>query len=536
VLPLILGTGIDFAIHQVTEFAHRKREGLSDQEALRKSGGYAGFAMFIAAVTSISGLLVMTVSPSLLMAQLGLLAAIAIAAVYLLTITFMPALLTLAESSDDMGRKFEPSGIVTTLARGFSQHRLLVGAMLVLLTAGALVGTQHLTVEEFGEPAQNFPEDDPLRKEHEEGIRGFYDLEDGDGEELKTNVIVFQGDNTDLQAHRYIEEAQEEMSGKENLRMSTSRNLPFLMRTWLTVKDGGPGAAEQIGRDTLRTCTLPNEQDLPCEGTQRAENYPQTREEIQSEMDQMFESPLDTFASLFVSEPQYNISTMTLATTTGDFEDAEAAWNDVWTSLDAVEDRKPEDLEPAFVGNTALNYLFITEELPWLSYLGIVSGLVLAFLTVAFTKDLRATTAVMTVMTLTGLWWLGVLPAFDIGLAITLMLPAVFITSIGADYAIHMTWNLIKNPDRDEVYGVVGKAVLFSAITDAGAFAIFTQTQNVAASEAMVATVLAIAVMFVVTLMVMPLFYPNRPTEADEPETTEAAVETPGGTQVVEAT
>jgi len=537
VLPLILGTGIDFAIHQVTEFAHHKREGLSDEEALRTSGGYAGFAMFIAAVTSISGLLVMTVSPSLLMAQLGLLAAIAIATVYLLTITFMPALLTLAKSSDDMGQKFEASGIVTALTRGFSENRLLVGAMLVLLTAGAIVGTQQLTIEEFGEPAQNFPEDDPLRQEHEEGIRGFYDLDEEDGEELKTNVIVFQGDNSDLQAHRYIEAAQDEMSEKDNLRMSTSRNLPFLMRTWMTVKDGGIGAAEQIGRDSASNCQLPTGNGLPCESNERADNYPQTREEIEANLDAMFNSPLDTFASLFVAEPQYNISTMTLATTTGDFNDAEAAWDDVWTSMDAVEDQRPNDLEPAFVGNTALNYLFITEELPWLSYLGIVSGLVLAFLTAIFTKNTRATAAVMTTMGLTGIWWLGVLPAFDIGLAITLMLPAVFITSIGADYAIHMAWNLIKNPDREEVYGVVGKAVLFSAITDIGAFAIFTQTQNVAASEAMVATVLAIAVMFVVTIMTMPLFYPNEPAEADEPETREAPAPSPapGQGKVVEA-
>lgn len=531
VLPLILGTGIDFAIHQVTEFAHHKREGLSDEEALRISGGFAGFAMFIAAVTSVSGLLVMTISPSLLMAQLGLLAAIAMTTVYVLTITLMPALLKLAKTSDDMGQKFEPSGFIISLTEAFSKNRVVVGVLLVMLTAGAVVGTQYLTIEEFGEPAQNFPEDDPLREEHEEGIRGFYDLDEDGTQSLKTNVVVFQGDNTDIQAHRYIDAAQDEMAEKENLRMSTSRNLPFLMRTWLTVKDGGPGAAEQIARDEIRQCTLPVAGG-ECPGSTSADNYPQTREEIQSEMDQMFQSPLDTFASLFVDHPNYNISTMTLATTTGDFKDAKAAWDDVWASMDSVEDQKPHDLEPAFVGNTALNYLFITEELPWLSYLGIVSGIVLFFLAAVFTKDLRATMAVMTTMGLTGIWWLGLLPAFDIGLAITLMLPAVFITSIGADYAIHMSWNLLKNPDRTEVYGVVGKAVLFSAITDIGAFAIFTQTQNVAASEAMLATVLAIGVMFVVTIMVMPLFYPNAPTEADEPKTSAEDLPT---TRVVES-
>ncbi len=529
VLPLILGTGIDFAIHQVTEFAHLKQEGKSDEEALRISGSFAGFAMFIATVTSVSGLLVMTISPSLLMAQLGLLAAIAITSVYMLTITFMPALLTLAKSSDAMGQKFEPSGFMAKLAGAASKQRVVVAALVLLLTAGAVVGTQKLGIEEFGEPAKNFPEDDPLRIEHEQGIAGFYDLEDQGNVELKTNIIVFEGDNTDIQAHRYIDAIQAEMANKPNLNLDTSRTMPFLMRTWLSVKDGGESAGPEVLRRGLIGTPL---------GPTASETseYPQTREAITSELDAMFESPLRTFSSLFVDHPGYNISTMTLATTTGDFEDAEAAWDDVWASVEAVEGQRPHDLQPAFVGNTALNFLFISEELPWLNYLGIVSGLVLAFLTAIFTKSLRATTTVSLVMGLTGLWWLGVLPAFDIGLAITLMLPAVFITSIGSDYAIHMTWNLINNPDREEVYGVVGKAVLFSAITDIGAFAIFTQTQNVAASKAMVATVLAIGVMFLVTVLVVPLFYPLDPAEADEPGTTGRRLDDVPRTRIVDGT
>ncbi|MDX1611813.1 MAG: MMPL family transporter, partial [Candidatus Thermoplasmatota archaeon] len=517
VLPLILGVGIDFSIHQITEFANHKREGMSDEEALQISGGYAGFAMFIATVTSSSGLLVMTVSPSLLMAQLGFLSAFGIISVYLLTITFMPALLALAKSSEGMGQKFEPSGFVTSLTRSLSNKRIVVVLLVLVLTGLTAVGSTNLGIEEFGEPALNFPEDDPLRQEHVEGLRGFYDLEDG-GKELKTNIVVFEGDNTDLQSHRYIEAIQQEMAAKPNLNLDTSRTLPFLMRTWLTVKGGGPGAVEQLSRDTLATCQPPaGPSPLPgCQPASQAENYPRTRAEIQSELDQMFASPLSTFSALFVAHPNYNISIMTLATTTGSFEDAEAAWNDVWASVDALEDEKPQDLKPAFVGNTATNYLFIEEELPWLSYLGIVSAIVVTLLSIMFTKSIRATLAVVITMGLTSVWWLGVLPSFDIGLAITLMLPAVFITSIGSDYAIHMVWNLLRNPDREEVYGVVGKAVLYSMITTVGAFAIFTQTQNVAASRAMLATVIAIGVIFLATMLIMPIFYPLKEAEDDD--------------------
>ncbi len=517
VLPLILGQGIDYAIHQVTEFAHHKKEGYTDQEALRESGGFAGFAMFMATVTTVSGLLVMMVSPSLLMAQLGLLAAIAIVSVYLLTIVFMPAVLTLVPTSEDMGRKFQPSGLITGLARTFSRHRVIVAVLVVALTAGAFVGMQNLHIEEFGEPAQNFPEDDPLREEHDRGLAGFYNLDEG-GEQVKTNVIVFEGNNENIQAHRYIERLQGAMDDKGSLNLDTSRHLPFLVDTWLTVKDGGPGAIQQLAGEEVQS---------ECEGLGvlepedcrqgAANNYPQTEAEIRSEIQQMFNSPLDTFGSLFVNHPDNDISVMTLATTTGSFEDAEAAWMDVWASVEETDSQQPHDLNVAFVGNTALNYLFITEQLPWLSYLGIISALVLGLLALMFTKAIRATVAIVSIVGLTSVWWLGVLPAFDIGLAITLMLPAVFITSIGSDYAVHMTWNMIRNPDREEVYGVVGKAILFSAITTLGAFAVFTQTQNVAAAKAMLATVIAIVVIFAATMLVMPVFYPLDEAEEDEP-------------------
>jgi len=536
VLPLILGNGIDYAIHQTTEFAHSKDEGLTDAEALRESGGKAGFAMFIATVTTVSGLLVMTISPSLAMAQVGLLAAIAMISVYLLTVTFMPAMLALVPTSEEMGESFEPSGITRKLAATVSRNRVVVAGLVILLTGAAVVGTQNLTIEEFGEPAQNFPEGDWLREEHQEGISGFYNLNERGATELKTNVVVFEGDNTDLQSHDYMRSLQNTMADKENLDLSTSRTVPFLIETWLTVKDGTLGAGEQISRDTLQCQSPPGPLEPPpnCQPTEQANNYPTTRTEIQGTMDNMFASPLSTFASLFADHPEYNISVMTLATRTGDFADARDAWEDVQASIDETEEQRPQDTRVAFVGNTALNYLFITEELPWLSYLGYVAGAMLLFLTAIFTKSLRAVLAVGSVLTLTSVWWLGMLPAFDIGLAITLMLPAVFITSIGSDYAIHTTWNIIQSEDRGEVYGVVGKAVMFSAITDIGAFAIFTQTQNVAASQAMQATVLAIGIMFAATFLTLPLFYPWDPAETDEPEEEPTYTEAPK-TRVVES-
>ena len=53
------------------------------------------------------------------------------------------------------------------------------------------------------------------------------------------------------------------------------------------------------------------------------------------------------------------------------------------------------------------------------------------------------------------------------------------------------------------------------SITTAGAFAVFTFIRNVAVSETMVATTIAIGVIFVATLLVIPIFYKVR--AKDEP-------------------
>ena len=54
----------------------------------------------------------------------------------------------------------------------------------------------------------------------------------------------------------------------------------------------------------------------------------------------------------------------------------------------------------------------------------------------------------------------------------------------------------------------MGKGVLYSFITTFGSFIIFTQISDLAGRRARVATAIAIAVAFVATLLIVPLFYP----------------------------
>lgn len=515
IVPLIMGVGIDYSIHMINEFLEHKAAGETDAEAFAKAGGRAGLAMFIATLTTILGLVVMMVSPSLLMAQLGLLSAIAIGAIYVLTITFIPAALTLLGGTEGMGASFKPSTSMPALARGVTRTRVLMLLIVGILTFGAYVSSLALDEEAFGDPGKNFPKDDKIRQEHEQGLAYFYEIEDPD---VKANILTFEGPGIlTPEAIQYMRLIEENLATKELVIADTLRTLPFFIETWQTVKGGGPCAlavvAGDSGADEVYGLLDPildpaGEGGAPCA---EQTDFPETEAEIRAEVESMFASPMRELASIIINHPLNDMAAMTFSVEAATFEEAAEVWDQVWSAVDeankAFGGEPPDGVHVAFVGNTATNFLFVAEQLPWLTYMSVAATIILFFLVLIFTLDLKATIVATGLAVITSVWWLGLLPFLGIGLAITLMLPLVFIFNIGTDYAVHLIWNLKKVGDAREVFATTGKAILFSAITTAGAFAIFTFIRNVAVSRTMVATTLSIFVIFTATMLVIPIFY-----------------------------
>ncbi len=346
---------------------------------------------------------------------------------------------------------------------------------------------------------------------------------------FKTNIVVVEGDITDPDTLAYIDALSTSLRDESNattvMDMHTSRDLPFLIRSWLKVCCGPQSPVA----GTLS-------QELEMRGYEDESQYPQTRSEVETTLDDMFRSPYATFASLFVDHPRNNITVITLGVETGSFENAETAWNAVDRAVTNVEPQQPRDTHVSFVGNTPTNYLFIQEELPYLNYMAMVSLAVVVLLVLLLTRDLKATLAVGAIVGSTSILVLGVLPLLGIGLAITLMLPLVFVFSIGSDYAVHLAWNMRETRDHPRVYRTVGKAVLFSALTDAGAFLLFlpipgtplTGVQDLMARDAMAATVVAIILIFATTLAVIGIAYD--PTPDDTPDTDTSSTPDPAST------
>lgn len=496
-MPLIIGIGVDYSIHIVNEFLEHKSEGLDNQNAFREVGRRAGLALFIGTSTTILGLVVMVFSPSLLIVQFGLLAAISMATTFILALTFIPAALTLWPTTEKMGASFRPSPLVAGVARLVTRGRALVLVLVLALSVLGTVGSFRLYNEAFGDPGRNYLQKDPVRIEHEKGLKWFYETPEPD---VKANVIVFDGDLTNPKAHQYMRALEAELKrtigGRQvhdRIIPDTLRTIPFLIETWLTVKGGGSGALQYLAQG--RTGAAP---------------YPATADGIRSELNQLYSSPVRELGSIFTNGPKgnYELGVMTFSVRAATYAEADLVWQQVWGSVHNVSAQKPPDIKVAFVGNTATNYLFVAKEVPWVGWMGAMATFALMAIVIPFFRSWRAVLCVGAVSYATTAWWLGLLPNLGIGMAITLVIPIVFIICLGTDYTVHLIWSTKRTQQVRQVFLTTGKSIFFSWITTVGPFLIFIGIQDLSVRKTMLATALAITIIFVVTMLVVPSFYP----------------------------
>ncbi|HVM45868.1 MAG TPA: MMPL family transporter, partial [Candidatus Thermoplasmatota archaeon] len=374
-VPLIMGIGIDYGIHLMNEYQELRHQGRTPEQAWVAAGGGSSLALFIALITTLTGLFVMVVSPSLLVAQLGVLSIVALISCYVLAVVFIPAMVTLL---GDRGRKrhveYQPSRLMPMLATGISRGRWAVALVLVLLAGAAIASASGIHREAFGDPPRNWLEDDPLRQEHARAIEGFYDRAD---DAVKANVLIIEGDITDPAVHAYINaltgtlRAQatggwRDPDANNQIRDSrviadTLRDLPFLLNTYLTVRDGAPGAAQFLGAGALNELFRQGNLEP---GAQATETYPRSREQMKALMDEVMASPLYQFGNLFVNAPEFDMTIIVFSVEAASYEDAADVWREVHVAIAANDHLRPDGTQVSFFGNTAINYLFVAKQVP----------------------------------------------------------------------------------------------------------------------------------------------------------------------------
>ncbi|MPZ54785.1 MAG: MMPL family transporter, partial [Acidimicrobiia bacterium] len=89
---LIIGLGVDYAIHLTSRYQEEVGSGSSVDEGMSRAVGTVGVTLFLATITTAIGFLTNVVSPVPALSDFGILTAIGIVVAFLLTLTFVPAL------------------------------------------------------------------------------------------------------------------------------------------------------------------------------------------------------------------------------------------------------------------------------------------------------------------------------------------------------------------------------------------------------------------------------------------------------------
>lgn len=203
IIPILLiGLGVDYAIHVTTRYREEVAEGALVDEALRRAAGTVGVALLLATMTTALGFLTNLVNPVPAIQDFGILAAIGIAVAFLLMLTFLPAARLLLDRRagdtlprEALGATSEGRLSSITAATAVLGERFAVSVVVVTLAAAGLGGyglTQLSTEFSF---TDFLPEDNPL-------LDTFETIEDdfggGFGEQT---TIVMQGDPATPEVH-----------------------------------------------------------------------------------------------------------------------------------------------------------------------------------------------------------------------------------------------------------------------------------------------------------------------------------------------
>ena len=485
-VPLLLGSGIDYAIHLLNAYGAAGTEDASDAPVHTSFDGVAarvasrtGVALALTSLITVGGLLSLSLSSIPGMVQLGLFAAFGMTVLTLLVLTLPPALYALRGPTRT--RPYRPSKLMRRLMLGVARFRLPAALLVVGLTAAALL-MQGRTVYQLDVIQGNFPPSDPVAEavtRAGERLGGAF-----------PEFVIVEGDATDpalLDYTRTLEARLYETLGEGTEVVSLNR----ILGSYEVLKDGAGPAVRRFlfaGGDLSRAA-------------------PDTQEEIQGALATMHSSPAWSPLVSVMTSPDLNLSVLIVRPP--EPANSLAAAGELYGRLEHVlEETRAE--EPAgvtthFLGYRTVTYLFIQSSLFWMRVLFAVSLALACALLFIFTRSPRAVFTVALVMTVTGVWWLGLLPPFNIYISVFLIFPVVFIASIGSDYAVHLVWGTLKTGDAARVYGETGKAVLFSALTTSSVFFLFAATYLVSVTQVMLSVGLAVAAVFVGTVLLVPL-------------------------------
>jgi len=467
-LPLLLGSGIDYAIHFLN--AYQAARAHTPTQALTRASQQAGGGMILVTITSISGLAALLLAGVPGIAQLGLLASISLLLLLIIVLLLPTALYSLR----DLGtaKAFRGSTRLQVTLTYLQRHPLKTLVLLVIF-AGVMLALWQAPIYQLDVIQGNFPPQDPTRQALEQmrtGVAG-----------ALPEFIIIEGDMSRPAVLEYTQTIASELNANLNARLITPG---LMLESYLSLQQGFTGALGQV---------FGSQPDLP-------DNQPELRKTLVT----MHQNPLWAPLIKLVSSQDLNLSVLIVMPESSD--DIAEVRGTLETMQQAVNTPvRPDGVSVNVIGYRSISVLFIETSLRWLRRLFVASLVATCLVAAIAFRDVRVVLALASIVSVTSLAWFALLPLLDVYVSVFLLFPLVFLVSLGSDYALHLFWHAHLSQDTKQVYRETGKAVLFSALTDAAAFGLFSLAYLTSVRQVMRASSLAVVLTLLTTLIFVPL-------------------------------
>jgi uncharacterized protein len=504
---LMIGLGVDYAIHLTSRYREEVGQGTSVDEALARAMRTVGLALGLATVTTALGFLTNVLNPVPTMRDFGILAAIGIVSAFVLMLTFVPALrLLLDRRAERAGRlpgpelqrtsrRLLPSAMARTAVLA---ERGPVATLLVTVALGGTLGVWGLSQLETRFSATEFvAPDNPI-------LAALDAIEDRFGGGFgETTEVLITGDATRPEVHNALVDATAELPGIE----------------WVTTIDGQPVAESPVS--VLASLLAPGRDGVPV--------APAVAERAAAEgvgEDLRFPAGADVaavYAAVLAAAPEQvervlDAADGTVAHARMGIQTA-AGEQDAGALLDALDGAfaplADTGVEVVVTSNPVINHTIILAlQDAQVSSLVTTLGAVMLLLVISFwVRERRPALGVITTLpvVLALLWTFAMMAATGIPFGPITSTIAALAIGIGIPYAIHITNRFGEDRRRLPTGAAIrstvrhtGGALAGSALTTCAGFGVLITSELTPFQQFGAVTVYAIGLALLAATLVLP--------------------------------
>lgn len=505
---LITGLVIDYGIHMVMRYREEKNRGDDPAHASHIAITTVGGALFLTTITTAIGFYSNTFSNIEAMKQFGILAAVGILSSFILMIVFLPASLVLLDGRRKNKQErskvnldlVEKQGkeiigrVLSGPADAADKHPFVVLAVVGLITICALYGVFNIDTT-FN--IQDFLPEEKSQSQNIKYITANFNIS------TSYAYVITQGD---LEDHSYLmalHDTKVNMEGDQYLLTEEGFVSPLtVIQEYGNAPFGAPNYNATIVNAYRES--EPDEFGVPTTN-------------VSGLMDVLYQAEESSHAIrrvLYRGEEGYQVGVLMVKENsqmmTRDIKNAAYMERNMKEAMGPLDDYNPRITSGSIVAHETTDELSATQIRSLIATIIIVAILLTIVFYYLYKSLILGIITTLPVAVIT-LWIVGTMYAMGVSLNVMTVSITALTVGMGVDYSIHVTHRFteeLKSMSSDramhETIQNTGAALVGSATTTIGAFAILTTSDILPMSQFGMITAMAIAYSFLVSIFVLP--------------------------------